>query len=584
MIFKQKMLKTPEIFCFLVLLISLWGNVELYPQIEKVRLIRETVTQETSFPLVMKSQKGERFDVEFDIESRFAEYNLKIIPDDCAERVVINGNVVDLEHVENHCNFAKGFLLPDSVIAPYRSGERNHYSFSLINNGGDAGLNVFVLQTSLTQYILQALAIVSLALLCFTIALRLGLGWKAAFLILVAVIIRATFFLNVSYKTFSYDVEGHLGYVQYLIENHSLPGSDDCWSCYHPPLYYVSAIPSFVVAECLGVPGTTGLQFFSLLLSVLTLFLGVSFLKGFVYGKEFDVALLLWIFWPTMILVSPRIGNDQLFYMLHLLCMWGGINYVNKNANKYLVVAFFSTLLAMWTKTTAVVTLGAYVLFVFWGLGRSAKHFKIARSSELLVCGTIFVLGFVFVLQCLLFHSDIVGNSERLADWLKVGNEAFNYLYFDLKTYMTNPFTSSWSDEQGRVFFWNFLLKTALFGEFELSQSAVGRNLATMMSFSLLGLFACAARGFWSAKLHMAHWVLLLQGMAFVAALMLLRILHPYSCSNDCRYILPVVICFTPFVARGIVDECASVKWKVFGYSFVTTFIVSTMLLYVLIL
>ena len=68
----------------------------------------------------------------------------------------------------------------------------------------------------------------------------------------------------------------------------------------------------------------------------------------------------------------------------------------------------------------------------------------------------------------------------------------------------------------------------------------------------------------------------------FIAALMFLRIKVPYSCSNDFRYIAPVVLSFIPFVAMGVNVEGGSLKWKVLGYALVAGFVLSTVILYIL--
>jgi hypothetical protein len=186
------------------------------------------------------------------------------------------------------------------------------------------------------------------------------------------------------------------------------------------------------------------------------------------------------------------------------------------------------------------------------------------------------------VLQRLLGDSDLVGNSSGLNGRLKVGNEAFNYLYFDLQSFMAHPFTSAWNDEMGRQYFWNYSFKSALSGEFDLVQNASGRSAATFASASFLGLLVYAARGFWKTKLQSMHWILILQGFAFIAALMFLRIKHPYACSNDFRYIAPAILSFIPFVALGVTLREVSVKWKVFGYALILTFVLSTIVLYIL--
>ena len=121
-----------------------------------------------------------------------------------------------------------------------------------------------------------------------------------------------------------------------------------------------------------------------------------------------------------------------------------------------------------------------------------------------------------------------------------------------------------------------------MFGEFELVRTQMGRTLATLMSVALLGLLVYAARGFWKTKLQVMHWILLMQTVAFFAALMFLRIKVPFSCSNDFRYIAPVVSSIVPFVAWGITLEGGSLKWKVLGYGLVLMFALSTVFLYIL--
>ena len=578
---KLKMLMKPEWLCVLVLFFSLWGTLSFHPRIENVRLFQGMDAQEGSLPVLKKMEKGERFSVEFDVESRFENYDLAIIPDDCAEEVVINGHVVDLRRFKDNCNFSRGFILRDSLLALYRVGNRTHYAFSMRNEGGDAGLNAQVSQTSPLRVSIGLLAVLSLGLLCFFIARRFGFGWGIAVIVFLAVVIRAVFLMNVPYTNFAYDVDGHVAYVQYIIENHSVPGTDDCWTCYHPPVYYVSAVPSYLFGEWLGLSGPIGLQVYSLLLSILTVFLGMLFLRSFLAGKALGIASVLWAFWPVMILVSPRIGNDQMFYMLHMLCMWCGVKYLKDGRGRFLLVAVIATALAMWTKATAVVTLGTLIVFMVLGYWMNLRNRRLT-CSEWVSAGLLLSLIVVVVLQHLLGDSALVGNSSGLAGRLKVGNEAFNYIFFDLKSFVTHPFTSAWNDGSGREYFWNYAFKTSLFGEFEMVRNVMGRNLATIVSCAFLGLIVYAARCFWKTKLQMIHWFLLLQGVTFITALMFLRMKHPYSCSNDFRYILPAIICFIPFVAQGITNEGASIKWRVLGYGLVLTFVLCTAVLFIL--
>ena len=302
---------------------------------------------------------------------------------------------------------------------------------------------------------------------------------------------------------------------------------------------------------------------------------------GFMGGAALGLSSLLWTFWPLMILVAPRIGNDQMFYLLHILCLWGGINYLNKGRGKYLIVSVIASALAMWTKTTAAVTIGMVFLFAVCGY---VQNFRLLRpsKSELVAWALFAALVVGVILQKLLGGDDLVGNASGLNSRLRVGNEAFNYIFFDLRNFITHPFTSAWNDELGRQYFWNYTFKSALSGEFELSRVALGRTFATLVSVTFLGLLVYAVRGFWKTRLKTIHWLLLMQGGAFIAALMFLRIKLPFACSNDFRLIAPAILSFIPFVAMGVNVEGGSLKWRVLGYALVAGFVLSTVILYIL--
>ena len=577
-----KIFRQPELYIVVLLVACILAGLLLRVKVENVVLQRGESVEEVSLPITKKMRSGEFFQVELDIKNPYrSSYDMRVVPDDCAESIVVNGKALEMEHIQNRCDFSKGFLLEDSVLAPNRVGDKTHYSFFLKNNGGDAGLNLFIYQTSFLTKASNFAAVVLFALLCLLLARRFKLRGGLLLLFFVGVVFRTVFFANVPYTTYSNDVDGHVAYVQYILEKHAVPGVDDCWTCYHPPVYYATAAPSFVLGESLGVTGPTGLQAFSLLLSVATLLLGILFLRGFLTGAPLGVASLLWTFWPLMILVSPRIGNDQMFYMVHVLSLWGGANYLKEGRGRYLIVAVIAAALAMWTKTTGIVTLGTLVLFALCGYAKNGRVFW-PKKSEVIAWGLLLLLIAGIALQKLLGDADLVGNASGLNGKLRVGNEAFNYIFFDLKSFVTHPYTSAWNEDWGREFFWNYSFKSAMFGEFELVRTQTGRTLATLMSVSFLGLMVYAVRGFWKTKLAAVHWILLLQTVAFFAALMFLRIKVPFSCSNDFRYIAPALLGIIPFVGYGIHVENGSLKWRVLGYGFVIGFVVSTVILYIL--
>ena len=579
----KKYIKTPEFITAICFFFFLALGISSNISIKNVKFVQDGKTESVSLPFGKNIEINKPFNMEFDIVSPYNfSYNMWIIPDDCADKITVGNKDIDLSKFKDNCSFSRGFLLADSVIAPYRQSRETHYSVTLRNMGGPGGFMFFVKMNSIVGHAINILAFISLALFFAFVARRLRFGKTLIALLFIGILFRCFFFMAMPYKKFSMDVEGHIEYIQYVIENHSVPNEHDCWSCYHPPVYYVSAAPSYVLSEFLGIPGTTGLQSFSLMLSVLTAFFGLLFLKKILDGRSLILASSLWLFWPLMIMVTPRIGNDSMFYLMHVLCMWAGINYVKNGCGKYLVASVVASALALWTKSTGLVSVGMVFLFVVSGFLANKQLHKPSKT-EIVSWVMFVVLVVAFVIQRLQ-GGELVGNASALNSFMRVPNFAFNYLYFDLRNFLEYPFTSGWDSAMGRDFFWNYALKSSMFGEWSMLPTTNGRFWATMMSVFLLGLIVYAIRGFWKTRLNLVHWLLLLQGIAFIASLMALRIKYPFACSNDFRYILPILLSFAPFVAMGVTLKESSTSWKVCGYITVVAFVVSSAVLYIMVM
>lgn len=60
-----------------------------------------------------------------------------------------------------------------------------------------------------------------------------------------------------------------------------------------------------------------------------------------------------------------------------------------------------------------------------------------------------------------------------------------------------------------------------------------------------------------------------------------LRLKYPYSCSNDFRYIVPVLLSCVPWVGEGIAGNYTVFKAKVCGIAAVAVFVICTSILIV---
>lgn len=575
----KKIFKSIEFYCAIGILICF--SILHYGQIrvENVVLRHGNAEKQTTLPISQNMDAGEWFNVRFSISNPLnIPYDLNIIPDDCAESLTVNGFAFSLSGYSDKCNFNKGFWIPDSVTSPHRVGNRTSYEIFLMNKGGIAGINVFPKVDSILLFLLKFIIALLVGIIVILVAKRLKLNTFLIACILAGVLLRFAMFYAMPYNQFSMDVEGHLAYIQYIIDNHSIPSAKDCWSCYHPPVYYASVIPSFIVSGLIDYNSCSGAQAFSLVLSIILLVCGLFLLKEFVSGVPLGIASVLWTVWPLLLLVAPRIGNDQLFYTLHVLCVVAGFNYIKNGNGKHLVAAVVCAALAVWTKSTGYVTLGLVMLFAVFGF---VKTNQLHRTTKTEIAGWILLaLVFVSLVVIKIFsNGELVANINSLHSSLKVENEAKNFLYFDMKSFLTEPYTNGWVDGQGREYFFNYAFKSSLFGEWKLVDTAVGRTLASLISLSLLGLIVFAIRGWWKTRMNIYHWVLFIQGILFFVALGFLRYKYSYACSADFRYILPVLLSFLPYVGLGVYREEYSLKWKVLGLATVSVFAVCSVLL-----
>lgn len=575
----KRIFKTLEFRCFVGVMICVaflfYGQI----RVEKVTLFQGTSEVVTSLPISRNMERGESFRVSFVISNPLnLHYDLNIIPDDCAESLMVNGVDIPLSNYPGKCNYNKGFVLSDSVTAPHRVGPKTTYEVSLRNGGGPGGINIFPKGKGFTD-ILEVLIAILVSVIFASLAKK-ALKWNAFlfFCIAFGIFLRFAMFCTLPYTQFANDVEGHLSYILYIVDNLAIPAADDCWTCYHPPVYYTVAAPSLVVSNLFGFASSAGVQFFSLALSILLLFCGIAILKKLLSDKQLVIAAAIWTIWPSLILVAPRIGNDQMFFALHVLCLLAGFNYIKDGKGKHLIVAVVCAALAIWTKSTGFITLILVILMAVIGFFKTNQLHR--PSATELVSWSLFLLIIAgLVIEKLVGGDNLVSNASSLHSGLRVGNEAGNYLYFDLKSFLTEPYTSAWADGLGREYFLNYAFKSSLFGEFKLVETELGKTLASLISASFLGMLVFATRGWWRTKLDVYHWILLIQAVLFFAALGYLRYKYPYACSNDFRYITPALLSFVPYVALGIYQEEYSLKWKVMGLITVIIFVVSSVLL-----
>lgn len=552
----------------------------LSPEVENVVFHFRDEVKESQLPISLPMQDGEPFSVELDFSTFFNEdFELVIHPDDCVTGMTVNGISFPFRQYPGYCSWGTGFVVKKEDIQKVLGSNvsKYHMSMSLHNNGGLGGLTLALESSGIFARIMTVVFFGLLAALIFSIGGRLRFDRRLLLIFFLGLLLRAGYTQETFYDQRGHDTNGHVRYMEIIAQENRIPDSHECWSCYHPPVYYVASAGVWKVCDLVGVPPYNAMMWFDFAISLLALAFGLFCIKDISWSAPRYIAALLWSVWPSFILASPRLGNDIMFYMMHVIALWACIRYIKANSAKYFILAVVAAFGAYWTKNTGAITFGLVGVTALIHL--IPKFFWKWNKWDLASLITLVVVGGVVVFRVL--FGNIVGNVGGLDDTVLVRNDPGNFLFFDIRSFIVNPYIDPWHDELGRQFFWNYLAKTSLFGEFELLRTVPGLWLASFISVSFLVLLGFGVYGFAKSAWNKTKVLLTAQAVFFFAAMIALRLKYPYSCSNDFRYIVPVLLSCVPWVGEGIAGNYTVAKAKVCGIAAVAVFVVCTALLIV---
>jgi len=550
----KKILREPLLYLLPLLAVLYLIIIPAKMEISNIKATRNGKTENIKLPYATGMAENEVFFVSYDLaikDKKTAKFN--IIPDDCLKEILINGELFPLDSIKGLCDYTKGVHLDFSKYV--REG-LNHFDFRVLNNGGPGGLRVEESHNGfkslyLMHYIFALIFLLSTALILRKFKFKV----IAISIVLLGMVVRLVLYTYTGPMEYSYDVGGHLEYMKVISEEKRLPKNDECWSCYHPPLYYAA----FAVVKNISDrydPNFTEriLQQATLLLSFASIILGVALILNlFGNGYVAYLAALISVLWPGFVIAAPRIGNDSLFYFGALFCMLFAQRYWRLHKNSDILLASIGASIALAAKATGFIILGVWVMVYIFGAIRYLKigSLKVLFASIFIIALFIGFSNYRTVVNMLdSKKTSLVGNSSGLNPALRVDNKVGNYLYFDLQDYTLEPYASAWDNKGGRQYYWNYSLKTSLFGEFRFWNSAAGYAFATILSLLALLIFVLALWGIIHAKLRdlppLFFIIFLFAGHIY------LRTTVPFSCSNDFRYILPVLFPMVYFTMRGV--------------------------------
>lgn len=565
--------KFREIFLIIGLIVVAFLVNLLSPNIENVVLHRTGDVRKTALPVSFPMAKGESFTVEMDVSSAFSgDFDLIVHPDDCVTEMKVNGLPFPFKRYPGHCSWNQGFSVSKSELQKSVGSDISlfHIEMSLENHGGLGGLTATLNAYGIMTKIATVLFFGLLACLIFSVGTRFNFDRRLLLIFFLGLLLRAGYTQETFYDERGHDTSGHVQYMQIIANDNRIPDVKECWSCYHPPVYYVASAGVWKLSNVFGWTPQNAVKWLDFLISLVALAFGLSCIKSVTWGMPRYIAALLWSVWPSFILASPRLGNDILFYAMHVVALWGCLRYIKTNSGKYFFTAVVAAAIAYWTKSTGAITFG---LIGVTALIHLVPRFLWKWSRwELASLASMILLGGIIVCQVL--SGDVVGNVGGIDDTVLVKNNPGNFLFFDIRSFLVNPYIDPWHDELGRQFFWNYLAKTSLFGEFNLLGTVPGVWLASFISAAFLVLLGFGLYGFVKSEWNKNKILLTAQTVFFFVAMIALRLKYPFSCSNDFRYIVPVLLSCLPWVGEGIGGNWTSMKLQIGGLCAVAVFVV----------
>lgn len=505
------------------------------------------------------------------------KHSFRIYPDDEIHALTVNGNPISLDSfsVEQRRNYSSGFVVEIDQFVP---NDINIIEAHLSNASNPAGFRIESTHR-LTNIKLFAIY-TALIILVIALSRHLSITKPQLFFLLLSLALSILYLSKTDERTRTFDVYeggGHKDYIEYLIDHHELPIPGDGWEYHQPPLYYLTAALAKQSAPINSkVSGELWGQLLALFLW--TLFLASSLATlNLSIGKK-KMALLLssiaLCLWPAGIIHSIRIGNDLGVYACYGLAFFYTIKWWKNRESMTLFWASLWMAGSLLSKSNGLAVagvLGVLVLLHIYSLARKRSLFQQHKTK---LFRDAAIAGGLFTCAILLNFADNVKHyldgtsedwllsnvSEMINPGLKVSNEVKNYIIFDSATFLEHPFISTWEDQYGRQYFWNFVLRSSLSSEYFFDGKWMGLwgtingiLLLAMISGALIFYLQQQPTTSWKKLKRLSYrnapWL-----MALIFPFILLlayRIKVPLSCNTDFRYIYPVIVPILFFVLQA---------------------------------
>jgi 4-amino-4-deoxy-L-arabinose transferase-like glycosyltransferase len=255
-------------------------------------------------------------------------------------------------------------------------------------------------------------------------------------------------------------------------------------------------------------------------------------------------------FAPPLVFSASRISNDPLAEFLVLLAFCFLVKWWHEqNVQQWYSFNIVSAI-GIITKLSVLPVLGTGLLLV--GLKRDAYPEDKAKLLLATVIILAIISGWYFVQRQQELGNILPHTPIKIAEGLQIENNLENFTVFNPIQLVQHPFNDSWRDEQRRQYFWEYLYRSAFFGEFKFDDSI--RWLAIAILLAGLPLIPLAIWGIYVSvkdNWHVAQPLCIFSAL-LILALITWRLLLCYTPTQDFRLISTAMIPIAYFTSRGL--------------------------------
>lgn len=405
-------------------------------------------------------------------------------------------------------------------------------------------------------------------------------------LFILGFLIRLAYIMAVSIKTKQHDVgsleklDGHLGYIGYLVYNNKLPEGDvrDVYQYYHPPLHHIIAAIWVRFQNAIGIEKDNtweNIQILTMFYSCCCMILSYKIFRQLgLKNNGLVIAFAVVTFCPTFYILSGSINNDILSITLMLGAVLNTLYwYKSRSIWRILCIAAcvgfgMMAKLSAWMVAPAIAFVFLYVLF------KNLKEWKKYLAQFAAFMGVCAPLGLWWGVRNYITHRVPITYVMELSSESKqyIGDIPLTKRLFDFSLYQFADVGDQFGMYEGTYNEFNPLIalfKTSMFDEMftvHYYPDIAGINKVLFWSAVVLGIVGFVSMIYclindktWSRMhkifLGILYFTILISYYAFC-------IKFPHVCTQNIRYAVLLIVIGAYFIGRLAQNLCESESEK----------------------